>query len=273
MPKGYGAHRDYMEWVKESAEARHENIETALRKAFSSFIETREVEVIVFSTMSAIDLAKAMVAQPLILKPLLASCNIAARAIERDLDIRNLDTYSPRLDEDHAKIIAGYMKPFLPPYLELPVLSQLDRVAYIDKEIRKGKGRWERYIMSALNHNAQLKFRKRMFEVEGEQFELDAATPAEGNIQIGIDVKRIEARRDIHKRCDEIVNKALKMKSAFPTAKFGTIVYYPFIDEHVNVENRLRSSSIDGVAFASELEDSIENAVKLLLSTLGLTVR
>lgn len=273
MPDGYGSHRDYIYRVKADVDARQKAVEAALREAFLRFIERREVEVVVFSSMSALDLAKAMLAQPLILKPLLACCNIAARAIERDLDIKNLDTYSPRLNEDHAKVIAGYIKPFLPPYLELPALSQVDRVAYIDKEIRKGKGRWERRILKALNRHGQTHFRKRMFEVGGEQFELDAATPEEGDIQVGIDVKRIEARRDIHKRCDEIVNKATKLKSAFSQARFGAVVYYPFIDEHVNIQNRLRSSDIGSIVFASESGESIENAVRLLLSTLKVAVR
>jgi hypothetical protein len=81
-------------------------------------------------------------------------------------------------------------------------------------------------------------------------------------------VKRIEARRDIHKRCDEIVNKARKLKGAYPDSKFGVVVYYPFIEEHVNVQNRLRSPDIDGVVFASQSDDSITNAVRMLLSTL-----
>ncbi len=66
MPDGYGSHADYMAWVKEDADARLLIIETALRKAFSVFIEKREVEVIVFSNMSAFDLANAIVSQPLI---------------------------------------------------------------------------------------------------------------------------------------------------------------------------------------------------------------
>jgi hypothetical protein len=62
----------------------------------------REVEVIVFSGMTAFQLAEAIVGHPLILKPLLAAYNIAARAIERDLSIRNVDTYRPRIDQDHC---------------------------------------------------------------------------------------------------------------------------------------------------------------------------
>jgi hypothetical protein len=88
-------------------------------------------------------------------------------------------------------------------------------------------------------------------------------------VEIAIDVKRIEARRDIHKRCDEIVNKSAKLKSAFREARFAAVIYYPFIDEQVNVQNRLRSATIDAVVFASESDDSIENAVRMVLSALS----
>lgn len=271
MPDGYGSHQDYMRRVKADADARQQTVEKALREAFARFIEKREVEVVVFSSMKAEDLAQAMLAYPLILKPILASCNIAARAIERDLGIKNLDTYTPHLTEDQVKIIAGYVKPFLPAYMELPTLGRIDQILYVDKEIRKGKGRWERQILEALNRHGQQVFRKRKFVVEGQEFELDAATPEKNNIEIGLDIKRIEARRDIHKRCDEIVNKASKLKTILPQAKFGAVIYYPFIDEHVNIQSRLRSANIDVVVFASESEESIENAIRLLLSTLQQT--
>jgi hypothetical protein len=149
--------------------------------------------------MSAINLSKTIFINPMVLKPLLTSCNIAARAIERDLGIRNINTYSPRFSRDQAKVLAGDIKPFLPAYLEIPTLARLDRVAFIDKEIRKGKGRWERTILEALNSFARSPFKKRSFTVGGERFELDAAAPASGDIELGIDIKRIEARRDIHK--------------------------------------------------------------------------
>jgi len=269
MPNEYGTHADYMGWVSDGANSRQKTIENALRKAFSDFIEKREVEVIVFSSMTAFDLAEAIINHPLILKPLLAASNIAARSIERDLSIKNVDTYRPRLSADQAKVIAGYIKPFLPPYLEIPAFSQIDRVAFIDKEIRKRKGRWEKKVLESLNQFGSLQFHKRIFTAGGEQFELDAASPRSGDIKVGIDIKRIEARRDIHKRCDEIMNKATKLKSAFPDSKFGAIVYYPFIEEHVNVQNRLRSEDIEGVVFASEAKESIENAAKMLFPTLG----
>jgi len=268
MTEGYGCQRDYLGWVKDAADARQQMVEAALREAFSRFIETREVEVVVFSAMTALDLANAIVAQPLILKPTLACCNIAARAIERDLGIKNLNTYRPRLSEDEAKVVAGYIRPFLPPYLELPAISSVDRVYYIDKEIRREKGGWERRVLEALNCFGGGRFRKRRFEVGGDEFELDAATPERGEIEVGVDIKRIEARRDIHKRCDEIVNKAAKLRTVLPRARFGVVVYYPFIDEHINIQNRLRSPNIHGIVFASESSESIETAVRLLLSTL-----
>ncbi len=271
MPGGYGSHADYISWVEKDAKLRQQAIEDALNKAFSKFVEKREVNVIVFSSLNAFELAEAIIAQPIILKSLLSVCNIAARAIERDLSIKNVDTYSPTLNNEQAKVIAGYIKPFLPQVIEIPALSQIDRVAFVDKEIRKKKGQWEKKVIESLNQSGKLKFRKPMFEAECEQFELDAAAPNSGNVNIGIDIKRIEARRDIHKRCDEIVNKAAKLKTTFPNARFGVVIYYPFIEEHVNIQNRLRSEQINCVVFASEAKESIRNAVRLLLSGLGVS--
>ncbi len=169
--------------------------------------------------------------------------------------------------------MAGYLKPFLPTYLELPVLAQIDRIWFIDKEIRKNKGRWEKRILRALNQQGTDRFRKRTFEVRGNRFEIDAASPEVGAIQLGVDIKRIEARRDIHKRCDEIMNKAREFKSAFPKARFAAVVYYPFLDEQINVQSRLSSQDIDGLVFASESADAIGRAVELLLSKLGASAR
>jgi hypothetical protein len=271
MSEDYKSHADYMDWVRNDTLKRVRDIEDDLRRAFSNVIEIREVEVIVFSSLTPADIADAIYAYPRILKPLLAACNIAARAIERDLSIRNLDTYNPRITEDEVKIVAGYITPFLPPYIEIPALLHVDKIAFIDKEIRKVKGNWEKEILRALSRYSRFTFAKRMFSVGGEEFEIDAAVPEAGIIDIGIDIKRIEARRDIHKRCDEISNKALKLKEAFPGAKFGVVIYYPFIDEHTNVQNRLRSQDIDMVVFASASKESIENAVRILLSSFGVS--
>jgi hypothetical protein len=162
--------------------------------------------------------------------------------------------------------VAGYLLSFLPQYLEVPTLAQIDKISFIDKEIRKDKGRWERLVCEALNKFGKAAFKKRKFEAGGQLFELDAATPAKGDVQIGIDVKRIEARQDIHKRCDEIVNKAAKLKSVFPNANFGAVIYYPFTQDHANVLSRLDSPNVDAVVFASSSAETIENAVRLLLA-------
>jgi hypothetical protein len=269
MNQDYSSHADYVARVSGDAETRCKEIADAFRAAFRRFIEARTTEVIVFGEIEVRELGRILSRHPAVLKPLLALCNIAARAVERDLGIRNVNTYVPRLSKEHATAIAGYMKPFLPAWVEIGALCHVDRVAFVDKEVRKNKGRWERAIVHALNHFSVQPFVKRRFECGNELFELDAATPADGDVRIGIDVKRIEARRDIHKRADEIVNKASKLKAAHPEASFGAVIYYPFISEHINVENRLRSNAVDAVVFAGESEESVVNAVRMLLAALG----
>lgn len=177
MTEGYGSQRDYMDLVSGDADTREKDIVEALRTAFARFVETKDVEIIVFSDMTATELGSAFQAHPLILKPILACCNVAARAIERDLGIKNLDTYAPRLDGNEASVLAGFIKQFLPPYLEIPSLARVDRVAFIDKEIRRTKGRWELRILQALNKLTKGRYRKRMFTIHGQSFELDAASP------------------------------------------------------------------------------------------------
>ncbi len=273
MKDGYGSKKEYMEWVKDSADERSKMIRNSLREAFSEYIESKEVEVIVFSQVSAGDIAKALIKYPSILKPLLSVCNIGGRAIERDVGIKNINTYEPKLDRDEAMQIAGYVKQFLPPYVEIPSLTRLDRVYFIDKEIRKRKGQWEKTIVECLNNLTDGIFKKRYFESSGEKFEIDAAYPQTGEISVGIDIKRIEARRDIHKRTDEIVSKARKLKLSYPESHFVAVIYYPFIDEHMNIQNRLKSEDIDEVIFASQSEENIENSCKMLLSSLKNRIR
>lgn len=271
-PQQYGTHTDFYGRVSEPANARALEVASALSKAFSKHIKREEVDVIIFKDLTALELAQAIQNYPIILKPILAACNIAGRAIERDLSIKNVDTYKPRINKDQAQVIAGYIKPFLPVALAVPAIAFVDRVSFIDKEIRKGKGQWEKLILESINRLSGKEFKKRKFSNHGELFELDAAFPITGDVSFGVDVKRIEARRDIHKRSDEIINKAAKVKEVYPKAKFGAVIYYPFIEEHSNVQDRLRSPNIDSVVFAGESGVSIENAVKLLLSKLGIKI-
>jgi len=129
--------------VQPQVAARQKEVERALRAAFAKAIRREEVDVIVFSDIKPEVLGDAILRFPIVLKPLLAASNIAARAIERDLHIRNLDTYNPRLTRDQSLMIAGFIKPHLPAAVPLPSLSYLDRAQFIDKEVRKGKGQWE----------------------------------------------------------------------------------------------------------------------------------
>lgn len=270
MPDGYDTHADVMQWVGDEAETRKVEVFESLRTAFADFIELREVEIVNFSSMTAYDLANAIEQFPLILKPLLASCNVAGRALERDLDIRNVNTYKPRLDSDKAKVIAGYLKPFLPQELAIPALMEIDRHFFVDKQIRALKGQWEKKVTASLNQHSSAGFKKRRFICDRDKFELDAASPVSGDIDIGVDVKRIEARRDIHKRCDEIVNKASKFKKVFPNARFVAVVYYPFTADQVNMQQRLQSPNIDAVVFASQSKEQLETAIGLLVDKLGI---
>lgn len=266
----YATQADYAGWVKKTAQDRVARVTASLREAFKDFIRKREVDIIVFSEITVKQLAKKIVKYPHILKPLLIATNIAARAIERDLGIKNLDTYDTHLTQENAFAIAGYMKPFLPDSIPLPTLTEIDRIMFEDKEIRKIKGQWEKMVVKNLNLYSKVVFQKSKFQHSRQLFELDAAAKdISGKIIQAVDIKRVEARRDIHKRTDEIANKAAHLKAIHPKAKFGAVIYYPFITEHGNVRDRLQSSYIDSVVFAGASAESISSAVKLLLSKLG----
>ncbi len=119
-----------------------------------------------------------------------------------------------------------------------------------------------------LTHCPAVAFKKRKFSWDDDKFELDAASPQSGPIRIGVDVKRVEGDLDIHKRSDEIVNKADKFKHAFPKGQFAAVVYYPLPDPQ-NMERRLRSPNIDIVVFASESDESIDEAASQVLGKFG----
>jgi len=270
--KGYGTHGDYMSRLQPQIQARLEQVGESLRSAFSDALKKQETEIISFDGINTEALADSIAKFPAVLKPLLIACNVAARAIERDLGIKNLNTYTPRVSRKQASIIADYLRPHLPAMIAIPTLCYLDRVEFVDKEVRKHKGQWEKYVVTALSGFSGRGFQKRKFKAEGEIYEIDAANPTgrEKPIEYAVDVKRIEARRDIHKRCDEIVTKADRFGLTYPNGKFGAVIYYPFTEEHSSVRNRLRSNKISSVVFADETETSIEDAAKLLLAGFGL---
>ncbi len=264
----YSTHREQLENASPPS-SRVEKLQAALENAFVDCIEVRQVAYILFDELSAEELANAFVNYPILIKSVLACINVASRAIARDLQI-NIDTYANKIDIAKAATLAGYIKPILPKEIAIPALLELDRFFWTDKELRASKGRWEKRILKMLNDNSNFTFKKRQFSVEQERFELDAAYPESGeNIEIGIDIKRIESPRDIHKRADEIINKANKFKSKFAKGQFFTILYYPFPSQHQNLISRLSNTNINGIFFANESNFSIEQAAKLLLSKAG----
>ena len=60
MPDGYGTHADYIGRIDEEIRNRQRDVEAALKHAFSGFLETRSVDVIVFSNVGVMDLANAV---------------------------------------------------------------------------------------------------------------------------------------------------------------------------------------------------------------------
>ncbi len=272
MPEdlAYPGQADLMGRVELAARRRAVLVGQLLSEAFGAAVVRRELTVILLDTLDDNALAEVLYRHPGVLKPLLLVANVASRALDRDLGLRNLDTYQPRLPREEALKIAVYLRPFLPKMLPTSALVELDRVAFVDKEIRKAKGGWERQVRDRLVRVSNLAFKKAKFTVQGESFELDAAYPTPGEIQLAVDIKRIEARRDIHKRCDEIVNKAEKFKQVNPEGKFAAIIYYPFVAEHDHIRSRLKSPNIEVVAFASESKMDMELAAKILSEAFGL---
>lgn len=273
----YATHGDLLSFVLKDAETRSKQIAVELRAAFKDFIVEKPTDWIVFEHVTAEELAKIFKQHPSVVKAVAAICNIAGRAIKQDLGF-DIDTYNPKLTDERAALVAGYIKPFLPSSLAIPALEAIDDWFYKDKEIRAYKGRWEQHTIDALSARSGRAFKKRKFRVvdtdgQVQQFELDAASPPKGEpIDIGVDVKRIGHPRDIHKRSDEIVNKAEKFKKVYPNGRFGSVVYYPFEAEQANMVNRLRNDAIDAIVFAGESKESVEQAVLRLIQILGLDI-
>jgi hypothetical protein len=272
MADRYDTHHDYMKIVKAKADARQESIAAELKTALAPYVESRTEDVISFGKMSVDDLAALMSTHPKILKSLCAIANVAGRAIKRDLGIKNINTYNPKVTVAEARKIAELVKDHLPSEVSVRAVSLIDRLSFIDKEIRMGKGQWEKSVQAALNEKAPegVKFCKRRFKVGKDPYEIDCAYPPVSSkpIQIAVDVKRIEAKQDKQKRTDEIKEKANQLRSINPDAEFFAVLYYPFVDEEgerVSVLSRLKSEHINGVLFASASEESVQDAATGIL--------
>ena len=264
----YSSHKEQLEAALPPKE-RTATIEKCLTEAFKPHIEYRSVGFIQFDQISVTDLANAFVKYPIIVKTILACINVAGRAVARDLQI-TIDTYKSDISPTIAAAIAGYIKPILPRELAIPALLELDRFFWTDKEMRAFKGNWEKAVTDTINQYAAVQFKKRKFKNGKKEFEIDAAYPSKGDsVEIAIDIKRIESPRDIHKRSDEIINKAVNFKKCFPKGKFYAIIYYPFPSEMQNVITRLQSEYIDGVFSANAIGHSVKQVAKLLLGKEG----
>jgi len=266
--KEYSSHAEQVR-VNHPPPERVAKLESSLLKAYEKVLVYKEVPFIVFDDLNAEELAVAFVQYPIIVKPTLCCVNVAQRAVKRDLGF-DYSTYSGKISDTQAKLLAGYIKPLLPPAIAVPALMELDRFFWTDKGMRKQKGSWEKVVTQALCDASGEAFKKRKFVCDKEEFEIDAAYPAKQQITVAIDIKRIESPRDIHKRADEIINKAQKFKKVCPEGQFFAVVYFPFPNQHINVQSRLRDDHIDGVFFAGETNSSIATAVNMLAGMLHL---
>jgi phosphoribosylpyrophosphate synthetase len=259
IPEEYETQPELIKKVDKQAQERHEEIVSALNLAFENHIKTVEEKSIQLSKINVETLADILLEYPIILKPMLIlTCVFGSRALQRDLGLKSIDTYNPRLTRELALRISEYLKPLLPSSVTLSAMVQLDWTEFMDKEIRASKGRWETRVLQTISVAYGLPFKKRKIVLNGEEYEIDAATPLVGDIIMAVDVKRLEAERDLHKRCDEIVRKASALKETHKNAKFVAVIYYPF--DKNDIRNRLSNSDIDKVVFADNSPSSIEIA-------------
>ena len=52
--------------------------------------------------MNATELGRILAGHPVLAKPIMILCNVAERAVERDLGLKGLNSYSPRFQRDSA---------------------------------------------------------------------------------------------------------------------------------------------------------------------------
>lgn len=264
--ENYSSEIDYLRMVAPSAGKRAEDIEVELAIAFKDWIKPYQSMLIDLSTITPEQLSDILIKHPKLLKPLSVLAVVAGRAFEKDLGIKNINTYEPNLDKHEALKIADYLLEQIPRTFLLESLKELDRNQFIDKEKRKFKGSWEILIREILVNITGLDFAKCKIKVNGEEYEIDAANFEGSYLKYAIDIKKIGARRDFQKRSDEIINKSDAYKKLYPKGKFAAVVHYPF--EKEAVKNRLRRDSIDYITFANDSPESIAEAVKDLAKNL-----
>ncbi len=252
----------YFEAQKRSVQ-RREKIKKAIRTELHKYLsEFKDIEIRA-SDIGEDELALVLFRAPILLKALISTCNIAQRAIKRDLGF-DVKTYGTTLKMNRATQLAKYIKPFLPKTITLESLLLVDHVYFIDNEMRQIKGsEWEKRVIETLRRISGRDFRKRKFN--SNHYEIDAALASRGIIIVGVDIKRIESPRDIHKRSDEIINKAVHLKRTFPDAKFFAMIYFPFPKEQDKIEERFAESQVDGIVYVRASDVSIRNSCEELV--------
>lgn len=255
MTRGYSDEKAYSNAVASKVKARATEIADALKVAFGDSISPRQAHILELRGIRPEILGELMLKDGRIMKPLLVVAGVAMRAIERDLDIRNLNTYNPVLSRDEAVRLAEYLLELLPDQILVETLVEADRVDFLSSQKRALKGAWEKKVTRSISEATGHAFKKRKLTIQDEIFEIDAAYPQIGGVEYAVDIKRCEARRDFQKRSDEIVNKARVLKTQYPNAKFASVVYYPFDEE--DFRGRLSSGPIELVAFGNDSDESI----------------
>jgi hypothetical protein len=263
---GYTTEIDYYRSVAPLAEERSREIEAELSIAFKGYFTSDESKLIDISSLTPEMFAEILIRHPKLLKPFSVLAVVAMRAFEKDLGIRNVNTYKPHLSEQQALKISKYLLEQIPKRFCLDTIRELDRNQFIDKEKRKLKGSWENGIIETLVEKTGLKFTKTRIIVVGEEYEIDAAYFEGLNLKYAIDIKKIGSRRDFQKRSDEIINKSVAYRKLYPEGKFAAVVHYPF--ETDALRSRLKSNFIDMVVFANDSPESITEAVKTLIEDL-----
>jgi DNA-binding protein Fis len=257
----YRSHDAYLQAIAVQRTKRAEEIRSVVREKLGKYVAQVEADELDLGRVSAEELRELLSAHPDLLKPLLVACNVGQRAVKRDLGF-NVNTLRPRLKQAQAQQLAEFLLRSLPKKILVDSLVALDLYQWTDSAIRKAKGGWEKNIIEGLKGRG-VDCRKRKFKVDGQSFELDVAYPSTGPVKVGVDVKMIGHALDIHKRSDEIKDKATLLKEQFPEATFVSVVYYPDDEGKQQVENRLRAgvTHIDRILFAGDDPASIAAVV------------
>ena len=271
------SHAERLDRVRDEAEAREAAVTVSLAHAFEGVLVTEPTDWVRFDLMDAAELAAIPRTSPGIAKGLLEACNLASRALERDLGIQ-VNLYRPTFSAQESVKLAGLLLGRLPARLPLATLTALDRRAFVDKQLRAEAGNWERRVLDALNHlAAEHRFAKHKLKGADGTFELDCAAfhARSGSLAGAVDVKRINGvARDVLNRARDIRDTARKLRACHAELPLVAVIYYPDPAEHDVIRQQIsQGSDVRDVLFASEEPSSLEAVALAALAALGLPGR